>query len=326
MLNRLWFVLALVSGASLTACGPDASQTTIVGLNGPVQVTSVTITPDSIGLQYGPKCIGQTYQLNAMTMPMSASQVLIWFSNDTRVVNVGPSGLVTVVGVGTAKVTATSATNSNVFATVKVVVTSPASCNAPPPIDTTHHASGISVVLQPLPLPFHLGAQCSTNQVYQLTWEVLRDGMRYSNQGVTFSSAQNNGVVSLGGTGLVHPLKAGTALLIATAVADTMARDTTMVTVDSQNCTGGSNTVSIIVVAPSGTTMRIGTSQQLTATVVGATDPTGTWSTSQPQFVLVNSQTGIATAFSVGSSQVCFSLKTNPTNVPPGCSSMTVVP
>jgi len=191
--------------------------------------------------------------------------------------------------------------------------------------DTTHHASGISIVLQPLPLPFHLGTNCSTNQTYQLIWEVKQNGLRHSNQNVTFSSALNNGVVSWGSSGLVHPLKAGTALIIATAQADTMAKDTTAVTVDSQACSGGSTAAaSITVVAPASTTMRVGTSQQLTATVVGAADPTGTWSSSRQQFVLVNSQSGIVTAFSVGSSQVCFSLRTNPTNIPPGCIDVTI--
>ncbi len=327
--NRLWFVLALAFSTSLTACGWErVTQVTEVNSgSGPVAVTSVTITPDSVGLHHGtlPKCIGQTFQLNATVMPMSASQVLIWYSNDTRVANVGPSGLVTVVGVGTATVSATSATNSNMFATTKVVVTSPVSCNTPPPppIDTTHHASGISVVLQPLPLPFHLGTNCSTNQTYQLIWEVKKDGMRHSNQNVTFSSVQNNGVVSWGSTGLVHPLKAGTALIVATAVADTMAKDTTMVTVDSQACSGGSATASITVVAPAGTTMRVGTSQQLSVNVVGAADQTGTWSSSNQQFILVNSQSGIVTAFSVGSSRVCFSLMTNPTNISQGCINIT---
>lgn len=329
MRNRL-LVLALIFGASLTACGWEriAQVTEVNTGSGPVAVTSVTITPDSVGLHHGtlPKCLGQTFQLNATVMPMSASQVLIWYSNDTRVANVGPSGLVTVAGVGAATVSATSATNSNVFATAKVVVTSPASCNTPlpPPIDTTHHASGISVVLQPLPLPFHLGAYCSTNQTYQLIWEVKQNGLRHSNQNVTFSSVQNNGVVSWGSTGLVHPLKAGTALIVATAQADTTAKDTTAVTVDSMACSGGSTTASITVVAPAGTTMRVGTSQQLSATVVGVADPTGTWSSSKSQFVLANSQSGIVSAFSIGVSQVCFSLRTNPTNIPPGCINITI--
>lgn len=331
MHNRL-LVLALSFGAMVlvSACGDKITQATEVnrGPSGPAPVTSVTITPDSVGLQHGNlhKCT-ETFQLNATVMPTSASQVLIWYSNDNRVVNVSPSGLITEVGVGTATVSATSATNSNVFATVKVVVTSPASCNTPPPpppIDTTHHASGISVVLQPLPLPFHLGTGCSTNQVYQLIWEVSQNGARHSNQNVTFSSVQN-GVVSLGGTGLVHPLKAGTALLIATAQADTMAKDTTVATVDLQACSGGgSTTASITVVAPAGTTMRIGTSQQLSATVGGAADPTGTWSSTRQQFLLVNSQSGMLSALSVGSSEICFFLRTNPTNIPQGCKTFTV--
>lgn len=198
--------------------------------------------------------------------------------------------------------------------------------------DTTKVPSGIAVVLQPAFLTFHLGTGYSVNHVYQMLWEVKHNGMRHSNQGVTFSSVQN-AVISLGSSGLVHPLKTGTALIIATAVADTMAKDTAFVTVDGQSCVGTGCTVAGVAVAiptsPPGTvitTMRVGTSQQLTVTVSGASDPTGTWSSSKPQFLLVNSQSGIATAFSVGSSEVCFSLRTNPTNAPPGCAIFTITP
>lgn len=190
----------------------------------------------------------------------------------------------------------------------------------PAPIDTTH-VSGIAVILQPAVLVFHIGTGYSNNQVYQLLWEVKHNGVRYSNQNVTFSSVQN-GVVSLGSTGLVHPLKVGTALIIVTAMADTMARDTTFVTVDAPP--GGA--ASITVFAPAGATMRVGTSQQLTATVVGVADPTGTWLSSNSQYVLANSQSGIVTAFSVGSAQVCYALRTNPTNIPPGCANISVTP
>ncbi|GEM_PF-6745359 len=206
----------------------------------------------------------------------------------------------------------------------------------PAPIDTTKtdtsHVSGISVMLQPAVLVFHLGTGYSSSQVYQLLWEVKHNNMRHSNQNVTFSSVQN-GVVSLGSTGLVHPLKTGTALIIATAQADTTKKDTTVVTVDGQPCVGTGCAVAGVAIAiptsPPGpviTTMRVGTSQQLTVTVSGASDPTGTWSSSKPQFVLVNSQSGIATAFSVGSSEVCFSLRTNPTGAPPGCATFKVIP
>ncbi|MHB0978097.1 MAG: hypothetical protein ACYC1K_01650 [Minisyncoccota bacterium] len=196
--------------------------------------------------------------------------------------------------------------------------------------DTTKVPSGIAVVLQPAFLTFHLGAGSSNNQVYQLLWEVKHNGVRHTNQNITFSSVQN-GVVSLGSSGLVHPLKTGTALIIATAAADTTKKDTTVVTVDGQPCSGTGCAVAGVAVAiqtsPPGTvitTMRVGTSQQLTVTVSGAADPTGTWSSSKPQFVLVNSQSGIVTAFSVGSSEICFSLRTNPTGAPPGCATFTV--
>lgn len=192
----------------------------------------------------------------------------------------------------------------------------------PAPIDTTHHASGISVVLQPTVLVFHLYADYPLNQVYQLLWEVKNNGMRHSNQNVSFRSVQNNGVVDVGSTGLIRPLKVGTALIIVTAMADTMARDTTFVTVDAPP--GGA--ASITVFAPAGATMRVGTSQQLTATVVGVADPTGTWLSSNSQYVLANSQSGIVTAFSVGSAQVCYALRTNPTNIPPGCANISVTP
>jgi len=129
--------LALILGVSFAACGDDTNQTVnITGPEGFGSVASVTITSgDVIDLHIGnlPACQGQTYQLVASVMPSTASQVLIWYSSDNRVVNVSPSGLVTAMGVGVATISATSAVNSGMFATVKVVVTSPISCNTPPP-------------------------------------------------------------------------------------------------------------------------------------------------------------------------------------------------
>ncbi len=78
----------------------------------PIPVESITITPSSIESQPG-----NTYQLTVVVLPENASdKTLVWSSSDENVASVSDSGLVTVIAVGVAVITAEAADGSGVKA------------------------------------------------------------------------------------------------------------------------------------------------------------------------------------------------------------------
>ena len=89
-----------------------------VALTGCTQVTGITVTPreDTIA-------VGQSVTLSARVAPAKASQVVTWESNAATVASVSRAGVVTGLGVGTARVTATSRADDRftAFATITVV-------------------------------------------------------------------------------------------------------------------------------------------------------------------------------------------------------------
>lgn len=83
-----------------------------------VDVSSVTIPQDSVSLE-----IGGTASVNANVLPSNATdKSLTYSSSDNRVVSVSPSGVMTGLMEGKAKVTATSVSNPNASASVEVTV------------------------------------------------------------------------------------------------------------------------------------------------------------------------------------------------------------
>jgi len=72
----------------------------------PIAITGVTISPATAEIDNILE--GDTIQLSVTVTPNTASQGAEWTSSDTNVATVGPSGLVTGVGSGTAVITATS--------------------------------------------------------------------------------------------------------------------------------------------------------------------------------------------------------------------------
>lgn len=67
-------------------------------------VTSVEVLPATLSLD-----VGQTYDVEAVVLPTSASQSVTWASDDVLIASVNAAtGLVTAVDVGTATITATS--------------------------------------------------------------------------------------------------------------------------------------------------------------------------------------------------------------------------
>ncbi|OZI57670.1 Ig-like domain-containing protein [Bordetella genomosp. 4] len=82
-------------------------------------VTSVEVVPSTLSLE-----IGDTYDIEAVVLPTSATQAVSWASSDVAVATViASSGVVTGVSAGTATITATSTADSTKTDTCAVTVT-----------------------------------------------------------------------------------------------------------------------------------------------------------------------------------------------------------
>lgn len=85
---------------------------------GPVAVTGVTLTPQTLNLVYG-----DTATLTATVAPVNATNPgIAWTSSNTSVATVDQSGTVTAVHAGTAEITASSKADSTINATITVTV------------------------------------------------------------------------------------------------------------------------------------------------------------------------------------------------------------
>jgi hypothetical protein len=78
------------------------------GSSSTVSITGVSINTTGFNLELGSE---PTYQLTATVAPTNASQVVTWSSDNTTIVSVLSSGLVTGVSLGTALITATASDN-----------------------------------------------------------------------------------------------------------------------------------------------------------------------------------------------------------------------
>ena len=86
----------------------------------PYNVSEITLTPSSLDLYKG-----ATAYISASVTPITATdQTISWKSSNTSVATVDENGLVTAVGGGSARITATSNANSSVTATCSVNVVS----------------------------------------------------------------------------------------------------------------------------------------------------------------------------------------------------------
>ena len=86
-----------------------------------VEPTGLTISPASVSLS-----VGQTKTLSVTVTPNNASKSVTWTTSNSSVATVS-NGIVTAKAVGTAKITATCAANSNIKATATVTVTNTSS-------------------------------------------------------------------------------------------------------------------------------------------------------------------------------------------------------
>ena len=262
---------------TITATSEGKSGTATVEVTDapPPPVASVEVSPSSTTVQ-----VGNTVQLTATLRDASGSvltgRVLTWSSSNTSVATVNSSGRVTGQSAGTATITATSEGQSG---TATVTVTEP-----PPPV--------ASVEVSPSTASIVVGEQL------QLT-ATLRDasGSVLTGRVLTWSSS-NTSVATVNSSGRVTGQSAGTVTITATSEGQS---GTATVTVTLPP-------VASVEVSPSSTTVQVGNTVQLTATLRDAAGNVLTgrvvdWSSSNTSVATVNSN-GRVTGQSAGTATI----------------------
>ena len=178
-----------------TAGGKSASVTVIVESGDPVivPVSSVAIAGGDFQLP-----VGSTRRISATVSPANATdRAVSWRSSDTSVATVDASGMVTAVKAGTATITATAGGKS---ATVKVTVASDYVAVSSVSISGT----GVS------------GGKATINVGAGLNLAVTVSPSNATDRTVTWSSSDDS-VATVSSAGSVRGVKAGTAVVTATA-------------------------------------------------------------------------------------------------------------
>ena len=271
--NSSGLVTARGSGSAIiTATSGGQSATAVITVS---QVSAtMAITPSTATLN----AIGQTVQLTATVRDANNNPIpgttVTWRSNNSAVVSVNSSGLVTARGSGSATITATSGGQS---ATAVIAVGQSAATLAVTPSTTTLNAIG---------------------QTVQLT-ATVRDANNNPIPGTTVTWRSNNSaVVSVNSSGLVTARGSGSATITATSGGQSA---TAVIAVGQSAAT--------LAVTPSTTTLNaIGQTTQLTATVRDAnnnpiTGASVSWSSSNPSVASV-SAAGLVTAHGNGNTEI----------------------
>ncbi len=149
----------------------------------------------------------------------------------------------------------------------------------------------------------------------QVTFNAIVKGT--TNQSVTWES-NNSEVASINATsGVVTANKAGTAVIIATSVADPTAKGQTTVTVNPPPAIE-------VTVAPATATVQVGQTVPLTAIVSNSTNQAVTWSSRTPSVATVDAS-GVVTGVSAGTAVIEAKAQADP-SAPPGLATITVLP
>ena len=233
--------------AKATKNGGSASGTATVKVTEPPPPPpdSVTVSPSSTTLT----AIGDTAQLSA-TVYANGSTItgasIKWSSDDTSVATVSTSGLVTAQGNGTATITAKATKNggsASGTATVKVTEPPP-----PPPDSVTVSPSSTTLT--------------AIGDTAQLSATVYANGSTITGASIKWSS-DDTSVATVSTSGLVTAQGNGTATITAKATKNGgSASGTATVKVEEPPPPPDSVTVS-----PSSTTLAVGNTEQLSATV-----------------------------------------------------------
>ena len=239
--------------------------------NSTIPVTSVSISPSFRALTPG-----ESFYASATVCPRSASNKSVcWSSNNDSVATVNPdSGLVTAQGNGTATITAMATDGSRKRDTCRVTVSGTIS------VDSVE-LSDSSRTMTP-------------DTFFTLRATVCPDNA--SNRSVCWTSS-NPGVATVDSNGKVCALKAGTAVIRATAADDSGQSDCCTVTVKADTVL-----VTSVSVSPPCKQLSPGESFYATASVFpgNASNRSVCWTSSNPGVATVNPSSGLVIAQSTG--------------------------
>ena len=270
-------VTALKTGnATITAaCGGQSDECTITVSE--VKATSVTITPKAAKLS-----VNEKTTLNASILPLNtAKKDVTWTSGNTNVATVNTeTGEVTAVAEGIAIITATAKDGSEKSG--RCIIT----------VSDSRVVKVSSVTVTPSKAELNIG---STQ-----TLEASVLPANASNPNLKWTSDHDDIVSVEPDTGKVTALKAGKAIITATATDGSNQAGRCTITVKSE----GEESVKVtsVSVMPKTVSLKAGETQTLTLTIKpdNATDNTVTWSSDHTEFVTVNQNTGKVTAVAEG--------------------------
>jgi uncharacterized protein YjdB len=241
-------------------------------------ISLLTISPTSIS-----GTVGQTKRLVATATNQAGQPVpgatFTWASSNTQVASVDTSGNVTLVGAGSANISASAG---------GLTTSVPATATA-----ATVHVAAVSIT--PSTVTLNPG---NTTQLTAVPTDSL--GNALANQTVTWSSS-NTGVATVSATGLLSAVSVGSAVISATAGGKSGFANLTVVAASPAS-------VESVTVSPATASITAGKTVQLTATLK---DSVGnvlggravTWTSSNPTVATVSSN-GLVTAVAAGTATI----------------------
>ncbi len=247
----------------------DSYEVTVAAL---VPVTTINVSGKSS------MAVGDTYAFTAEVLPSDASNKNVtWSSSNTNVATVDQKGNVTIVASGTVVITATSASDTNVYGSFLIGIE-----NVP--------VTGIVLTGK-------------TGMVYKATQTVGAKvyPANASIQKLTWTSS-NPSVATVDQNGKVTASKktAGTTIITATATDGSGVKATISISVSK-------TVISVKSVTVTGRTLiGVGESTQATATVLPANAHNQTlyWDTDNPAVATVDHETGVVTGVSAGTAMI----------------------
>ncbi len=269
-------VVANGTNGAATVTSHDAGATVVRARSGAVSATvnvqvlgvrSTVITPAVAALR-----IGTTQTLTAtVDADAGVSRAVTWASSNVAIATVSTSGEVTGTGVGSALIRATPVADPRRGASATVNV-----------------GAQRTVTVTPASVTLVAGQQLALTAAV-----TIEPGLSTAVVWRTAAGA----IATVSAQGVVNAIANGTTTITAVSVVDSVARAVVAITVLPS--------VRTVSVAPSTTTLFLGASQQLLATVVvdGALSTGVEWRSSQPAIAIVSSS-GTVTGVSVGSATI----------------------
>ncbi|WP_075341422.1 Ig-like domain-containing protein [Tenacibaculum agarivorans] len=255
-----------------------------VPTGGNIPVTDVAITPRNVSIRPG-----ETFQLDAVISPANATKKIVtWSSANTAFLTVNGQGLIK--GVKAGNIVIQVKTFDGGF-TDGIVV----NISGEPVDDTPQNIPTTGVSVLPPNLTLNAG------ETTQLTASVIP--FNATNKAVTWSSSDIN-VATVSTTGLVTAIDDGTATITGKTLSGDNT-DTSIITVTGGDGEDPDDTTDVIAtgitVTPANTTLEIGQTTNLTATIVpsNTTNKTVTWSSNNTSLATVTAS-GVVTAIASG--------------------------